>query len=112
MNNKNYITRNIRTDKGGEDDVYIGDIENIKELNDSEEYLTNLKKTNKQQFFKQYCQLFIEVSKKGKVTRQTAAYMIARWMFDSELKAIPEISEIVFLAGSLEVPYSIATDIG
>lgn len=110
--NKHYKIRNIRTDKGEEDEIYTGDIDNIKELKDSEEYLTNLKETNKQLFFKQYCQLLIEVSKRGKITRQTAAYMIAGWMFDVELKAIPEIEEIVFLAGSLEVPYHIATDIG
>jgi hypothetical protein len=110
--NKHYKIRNIRTDKGGEDEVYIGEIGSIKELTDNEEYLTNLKGTNKRQFFKHYCQLLIEVSKRGKITRQTAAYMIGGWMFDSELKAISEIEEIVFLAGSLEVPYHIATDAG
>ncbi len=38
MNDKNgnNIIRNIRTDKGGEDDVYLGDIDNIQELKDSE----------------------------------------------------------------------------
>lgn len=110
--NKHYIIRNAFTDKGGEDDIYLGDIDKIQELKDSEEYLTNLEKTNKKQFFKQYCQLLIEVSKRGKITRQTAAHMITKWMFHTELGVIPEIKEIVFLAGSLEVPYHIATDIG
>lgn len=110
--NKHYKIRNIRTDKGEEDEIYTGEIDNIRELKDSEEYLTNLKGTNKQLFFKQYCQLLIEVSKKGKITRQTAAYMIAGWMSDNELISIPEINEIVFLAGSIEVPYHIATDRG
>ncbi len=109
---KHYKRRNIRTDKGEEDEIYIGEIGNLKELTENEEYLTKLKETNKRQFFKQYCQLLMEVSKRGKITRQTAAYMIAGWMFDSELKAIPEIEEIVFLAGNLEVPYHIATEVG
>jgi len=110
--NKNYKIRNIRTDKGEEDEIYVGDIEKIQELKDSEEYLANLMKTNKRQFFKHYCQLLIEVSERGKITRQTAAYMIAKWMFENELGAIPEIKEIVLLAGKLEVPYHIATDAG
>lgn len=110
--NKNYIIRNIRTDKGEEDEIYTGEIGSIKELNESEEYFANLKGINKRQFFKQYCQLLTEISRKGKITRQTAAYMIAGWMFDSELKAIPEIEDIVLLAGKLEVPYHIATDSG
>ncbi|MBI5123087.1 hypothetical protein HZA75_04490 [Candidatus Roizmanbacteria bacterium] len=114
MNDKNGINiiRNIRTDKGGEDDIYTGEIDNIKELKDNEMYLTNLKETNPPQFFKYYCQLLIEVSKKEKITRQTTAYMIAGWMFHIKLRSIPEIKEIVFLAGRLELPYRHATDIG
>lgn len=106
---KIYKTRNIYIDKGEKDEIYVGDIENIQEIKDSEEYLINLKKINKPQFFKQYSQLYIELSKKGKITRQTAAYIISGWMFDSELKSIPEIEEIVMFASYLEVPYHIAT---
>ena len=109
---KTYKTRNIYTDKGEEDEIYVGEIDNIQEIKDNEEFLINLKKRNKPQFFKYYSQLYIELSKKGKITRQTAAYIISGWMFDSELKGIPEIKEIVMFASCLEVPYHIATDQG
>ena len=42
--NGNYKKRNVRTDKGNEDDIYLGDIDNIQELKDSSTHLTGLKK--------------------------------------------------------------------
>ena len=106
------IKGNIYTDKGEEDDIFLGNIENIKEIKESKEYLIELRKINILRFFKEYCQLYIEIGNKGKITRQTAAYIIAGSMFDRGLKEIPEIEEIVTLAGILELPYQHATDNG
>ncbi len=102
--------RNIHTDKPEhEDDIYTGDFKDIPELQEKKLHLATLFEIDKPQFFKQFAHLVLSLADKGKITRQTAAYKIAGWMSDEDLKAIPEIEEIVMFAGQLELPYHRAT---
>jgi len=101
---------NIHIDKPKhEDDIYTGSFKDIPELQEAEPYLTELWELNKPQFFRHLSLLFLSLADKGKITRQTAAYKIAGWMFDKELTTIPEIKKIAMFAGQLELPYPHAT---
>lgn len=107
--------RNIHFDKPeNEDDIYTGDIDayQIEILHNAKEHLDTLWKKDKQQFFKEYSQLLLDVAEKKLITRQTAAYIIAGFMFEKELVERREINDILFHAGRLELPYAHATDEG